>query len=221
MALFKRGSDDSLNSAEAVVTAAEVSGGGAGEAGTSAVIWHLQCRLHLTASESVDFEARVGGTFSSAGDLTFSVGDAVPVRYDPDKPEKAKVDVDAIRARHEQAKAARDATRLAAAEHEQVERLRSQPDPAPAGAGPDGAFRLVVDEVFFAIGKASVLGTVEGEPIHLGDQVTINGERPAIVGGIEIFRAPVEEAEPGRQVALTFTSLDPTTIFKGDILTRS
>jgi hypothetical protein len=221
VALFrKRDSDDSLEAGEAIVTSAEVSGGHAGEAGTSAVIWHLHCRLHLSASESVEFEARVGGTFSSAGDLTFNVGDAVPVRYDPDKPAKAKVDVAAIRTRRDEANAGRDAARLARAEHEQIERLRAAPAARVQDARPEAGFRLVAEDVVVAAGNVSVLGMVEGDAIRLGDQVTINGERTAIVDGIEIFRAPVQEAEAGQHVALTFDSLDATSIFKGDLLSR-
>ncbi len=221
MSLFRRREpDNALRTGEALVTAAEMSGGRSGEAGTTAVIWHVHCRLHLSAEEVVDFETRVGSTFSSAGDLSFSVGDEIPVRYDPEKPHKAEVDVDAIRARREQARSARDATRLARAEHDAAGRMR-EATPAPAAGAESGTgFRLVVVDVVFAVGKVSVLGQVQGEAIRLGEQVTINGKRPAIVGGIEIFGAPTEAAEPGSHVALTFTSLDPSSIFKGDVISR-
>jgi hypothetical protein len=80
---------------QAVVLRAERHGGATGEGGISSVTYDLGLRARFEDGTSLDFSQRLGNMFKSAG-AGFSVGDVVPVRFDPDHHERIEVDMDAI-----------------------------------------------------------------------------------------------------------------------------
>jgi hypothetical protein len=85
---------------QAVVLKAERHGGITGEGGMSTITYDLELRAHFEDGSSVDFSQRIGNAFKSAG-AGFSVGDVVPIRFDPKNHERVEVDMPAIHGRQE------------------------------------------------------------------------------------------------------------------------
>jgi hypothetical protein len=84
--------------AKAVVIEARAEGGMPGRAGGySATQYDLKLHVHFDDGSDGDATCRVGG-FIRGTDLSFSEGDIVPVRYDPDDRSKVEVDVPALSA---------------------------------------------------------------------------------------------------------------------------
>jgi hypothetical protein len=85
---------------QAVVLKADRHGGVSGAGGVSTVTYDLELRANFDDGSSVDFSQHVGNAFKGAG-AGFSVGDVVPIRFDPKNHERVEVDMRAIHAQVE------------------------------------------------------------------------------------------------------------------------
>jgi hypothetical protein len=80
---------------QAVVMKAERHGGVIAGGGVSSVTYVLELRAQFEDGTSVDFSQHLGSAFKGAG-AGFSVGDVVPVCFDPRNHARIEVDMNAI-----------------------------------------------------------------------------------------------------------------------------
>jgi hypothetical protein len=83
---------------QAVVLKAERHGGVTGTGGMSPITYDLELRARFEDGTGMEFNQRVGNSFKSAG-AGFSVGDVVPIRFDPKNHERIELDLAAIHER--------------------------------------------------------------------------------------------------------------------------
>ncbi len=82
--------------------------------------------------------------------------------------------------------------------------------------------RLPIDRVFTISGFGTVVtGTLLGGPLRMGDEIEIQpaGLR-ARVRGLQSYKQPVDEAQPGSRVAVNLAGVDRSLITRGQVLTH-
>ena len=135
--------------AQAVVVDAERHGGQIVSQGQVPVSYRLRVRVHLDDGTTFDAVCTVGSQVRSAR-TSYSPGDIVPVRFDPQHLDVVLVDESALLAE-------RDDRRRAAAEAavEQAERrLAGLPEPGPGGLPADEAMRAAYERWKMAAARA-------------------------------------------------------------------
>lgn len=90
---------------------------------------------------------------------------------------------------------------------------------------PKPGFRLMVEDVFSITGRGTVItGQVTGDSLMENEVVTLCGRdgsrRPVVIGGIEVFRKMLTEAQPGQNVGILLPGIGRDEIAKGDWLER-
>ncbi|MCV7179820.1 SHOCT domain-containing protein [Mycolicibacterium sphagni] len=88
--------------AKAVVTSVELYQGGMRANWGTGFTYDVGMRVHFDDDTTADVVRRIGGMGGT--DLTFTVGDIVPVRYDPRDRDKIELDEDALRAEQQRAR---------------------------------------------------------------------------------------------------------------------
>ena len=84
-----------------------------------------------------------------------------------------------------------------------------------------GGFHMMVDDVFTITGRGTVVtGKVDSGELHVGDTVTINNARPAVVSGIEMFRQTLDYVQAGENAGILLKDISRDDIHKGDVLTK-
>jgi hypothetical protein len=118
--------------AKAVVTSVELYQEGMRGNWGSGFTYDVGLRVHFGDDTTADIVRRIGGMGGT--DLNFTVGDIVPVRYDPAHQDKVELDEDALRAAQQQARATSQnaANELAVAAAEA--KLTGTAPPAPSAA---------------------------------------------------------------------------------------
>jgi elongation factor Tu len=86
----------------------------------------------------------------------------------------------------------------------------------------DPFFRMIVDDIFSIRNRGTVVtGKIEGGTLRVGDEVAIqgkNGERKAIVTGIEMFRKTSSQANTGDNVGILFKDISKQDVQRGDVI---
>jgi elongation factor Tu len=86
----------------------------------------------------------------------------------------------------------------------------------------DPSFRMTVEDVFSIAKRGTVVtGKIEHGTLKVGDEVLIqgsNGERKAVVAGIEIFRKILPQASAGDNVGILFKDVSKQDVQSGDVI---
>jgi elongation factor Tu len=86
----------------------------------------------------------------------------------------------------------------------------------------DPFFRMTVEDVFSIAKRGTVVtGKIEQGTLNVGDEVTIqrgNGEKRALVTGIEMFRKTLNQANAGDNVGILLKDISKQDVQRGDVL---
>jgi elongation factor Tu len=86
----------------------------------------------------------------------------------------------------------------------------------------DPFFRMTVEDVFSIAKRGTVVtGKIEQGTLNVGAEVSIqgrNGERKAVVTGIEMFRKILSQANAGDNVGILLKDIPKQDVQRGDVL---
>ena len=86
----------------------------------------------------------------------------------------------------------------------------------------DPSFRMTVEDVFSIAKRGTVVtGKIEGGTLNVGDEVAIqgrNGERKAVITGIEMFRKTTSQANVGDNVGILLKDISKQDVQRGDVI---
>lgn len=86
---------------------------------------------------------------------------------------------------------------------------------------PTGEFKMTVEDVFTITGRGTVVtGRVESGSVQINDTVLINGSRPVVVTGIEMFRKTLDVAVAGDNCGILLRDVTRDEISQGDVLSK-
>lgn len=86
---------------------------------------------------------------------------------------------------------------------------------------PTGEFKMTVEDVFTITGRGTVVtGHVESGSVQINDTVLINGSRPVVVTGIEMFRKTLDVAVAGDNCGILLRDVTRDEISQGDVLSK-
>lgn len=86
---------------------------------------------------------------------------------------------------------------------------------------PTGEFKMTVEDVFTITGRGTVVtGHVESGSVQINDTVLINGSRPVVVAGIEMFRKTLDVAVAGDNCGILLRDVTRDEISQGDVLSK-
>lgn len=84
-----------------------------------------------------------------------------------------------------------------------------------------GEFKMTVEDVFTITGRGTVVtGHVESGSVQINDTVLINGSRPVVVTGIEMFRKTLDVAVAGDNCGILLRDVTRDEISQGDVLSK-
>jgi len=86
----------------------------------------------------------------------------------------------------------------------------------------DPFFHMTVEDVFSIKGRGTVVtGKIESGTIKVGDEITIqgnNGDKKAVVTGIEMFRKTMSQANVGDNIGILLKDIIKQDVQRGDVL---
>ena len=86
---------------------------------------------------------------------------------------------------------------------------------------PTSEFKMTIEDVFTITGRGTVVtGRVESGSVQINDTVLINGSRPVVVTGIEMFRKTLDVAVAGDNCGLLLRNITRDEISQGDVLSK-